>query len=219
VQVLYACQGTNLSQDQERIKSMIALKQRLEQKLAALDQESKEVQATLDAVNGILLEKGFRRVNIADAKKPEKEAAKTAAAEPKQPASIKESKPTGYQGGEPENVIPLKSVNDESLALIYVEKDNSIHVLPDESKHFSVNTPPFANFLVERVLAKMQDKDAELVRQKQLIPEQMFSYNIIREGEFIREIVIHNVDEERFKELKSSIRWTLEKMHEKMKTQ
>jgi len=219
VQVLYAFQGTNLSQDQERIKSMIALKQRLEQKLAALDQESKEVQATLDAVNGILLEKGFRRVSIADAKEPEKEAAKIAVAEPKQPVPIKESRPTGYQGGEPENVIPLKSASDESLALIYIEKDNSIHVLPDESKHFSVNTPPFANFLVERVLAKMQDKDAELVRQKQLVSDQMFSYNIIREGEFIREIVVHNVDEERFKELKSSIRWTFEKMHEKMKTQ
>jgi hypothetical protein len=45
----------------------------------------------------------------------------------------------------------------------------------------------------------------------------MFSYNIVREGEFIREIVLKNVDEERFKELKSSVRWTLEKMHEKMK--
>ena len=46
----------------------------------------------------------------------------------------------------------------------------------------------------------------------------MFSYNIVREGEHIREIVIKNVDEERLKELKSSIRWTFEKMYEKMKS-
>ena len=65
----------------------------------------------------------------------------------------------------------------------------------------------------------MQDKDNELVRQKQLTPDKMFSYNIVREGDLIREIVIRNVDEERFKELKSSIRWTLDKMHEKMKSQ
>jgi len=129
-----------------------------------------------------------------------------------------EEESTGYRGGEPENVIPLKTVGDESLAIIYVEKD-SIHVLPDESKNFSVNTPPFGNFLVERVLAKMQDKDNELVRMKQLAPEKMFSYNIIRENDLIREIVVRNVDEERFKELKSSIRWTLEKMYEKMKGQ
>ena len=131
----------------------------------------------------------------------------------------KANKSTAYKGGKSENVIPLKTANDESLALIYVEKDNSIHVLPDESKHFSVNTTPFSNFLVERVLAKMQDKDAELVRLKQLNPEQMFSYHIIREDDLIREIVMANVDEERFKELKSSIRWTLEKMYEKMKLQ
>ncbi len=46
----------------------------------------------------------------------------------------------------------------------------------------------------------------------------MFSYNIVREGELIREITIKNVDEERLKELKSSIRWTFEKMYEKMKS-
>jgi hypothetical protein len=194
---------------------MIALKQRLEQKLLALETETKEVQDTLDAVNSILLEKGFKRVTLKDAEPP-KETPK--AAEVKvEPAPIKESKPTGYQGGEPENVIPLKTANEESLALIYIEKDNSIHVLPDESKHFSVNTAPFGNFLVERVLAKMQDKDAELVRLKQLSPDKVFSYNIVREGEFLREIVIRNADEERFKELKSSIRWTLDKMYEKMK--
>ena len=46
----------------------------------------------------------------------------------------------------------------------------------------------------------------------------MFSYNIVREGELIREIIIKNADEERLKELKSSVRWTFEKMYEKMKT-
>jgi hypothetical protein len=197
---------------------MVALKQRLEERLAKLDAEAKELQATLDAVNGILLEKGFRRGNIKEAEA--QAAAREASPEYRQEeAEPKASRPTGYQGGEPENVIPLKTVNDESLAIIYIEKDNSIHVLPDESKHFNVNTTPFSNFLVERVLAKMQDKDAELVRLKQLTPEKMFSYNIVREDDLIREIVIKNVDEERLKELKSSIRWTFDKMYEKMKIQ
>jgi hypothetical protein len=46
----------------------------------------------------------------------------------------------------------------------------------------------------------------------------MFAYNIVREGDLIREIIIRNVDEERLRELKSSIRWTLEKMYEKTKS-
>jgi len=107
-------------------------------------------------------------------------------------------------------------LNEEPLAIIYVEK-NSLHVLPDESKSFSVNTPPFNHFLVERILARMQEKDSELVRMGQLTSDKMFAYNIVREGEFIREIIIKNVDEERLKELKSSLRWTFEKMYEKMK--
>jgi hypothetical protein len=210
-----------MSQDQERVKAMVALKQRLEEKLAKLDAETKEIQGTLDAVNAILLEKGFKRGSLKDAETQAKEAPKEAPKEPAAPTPPpppKASRSTGYGGGEPENVIPLKTINDDSLAIIYVEKD-SIHILPDESKHFSVNTPPFSNFLVERVLAKMQDKDSELVRQKQLTPDKMFSYNIMREEDQIKEIVIRNVDEERFKELKSSVRWTLEKMYEKMKTQ
>jgi len=209
-----------MSQDQEKMKAMLALKQRLEKRIGELDAEGKELQATLDTVNLMLLEKGFRRGSLKDAEAPERAESKEAPTQPepsKPEAAPKEPRPLGYRGGEPENVIPLKASNEESLAIIYVEKD-SVHILPDESKHFSVNTPPFSNFLVERVLAKMQDKDSELVRLKELTPDKMFSYNIVREGEFIREIVIRNVDEERFRELRSSIRWTLEKMYEKMKS-
>jgi hypothetical protein len=209
-----------MSQDQEKMKAMLALKQRLEKRIAELDAEAKELQATLDTVNSILLEKGFRRASLKDAEATERPESKEAPIQPepsKHDTAPKEPRPIGYHGGEPENVIPLKASNEESLAIIYVEKD-SVHILPDESKHFSVNTPPFSNFLVERVLAKMQDKDSELVRLKQLTPDKMFSYNIVREGEFIREIVIRNVDEERFRELRSSIRWTLEKMYDKMKS-
>ena len=91
-----------------------------------------------------------------------------------------------------------------------------MHVLPDESKKFNVNTPPFYPFLVERVLEKMREKDGELVRIGDLTLEKMFNYDIISENDLIREIVIRNVSEDRLRELKSSIRWTFEKMFEKI---
>ncbi len=194
-----------MSQDQERTKALLALKQRLEKRTAELEEELAEIKVSLEAVNTIILEKGFKRGNL-----------KETEAQPKTEVAIREPPSEGYKGGEPENVIPLKTVTDESLAIIYVE-NNAVHVLPDESKRFSVNTPPFTSFLVERVLTRMQEKDSELVRLKQLAPEKMFAYSIIQEDDLIREIVIKNVDEERLKELKSSIRWTLEKMYEKMK--
>lgn len=197
-----------MSQDSERIKALVAFKARLEKRLEELDSEAKEFKAMLDVVSSILLEKGFRRGDLKEVAPKAVEEAPSAVA--------KEEKPALQHVMEPESVIPLKAMNDESLAIIYVNKD-SMHVLPDESKSFSVNTPPFSHFLVERVLAKMQEKDNELVRMGQLTPDKMFAYNIIREGDLIREIVIKNFDEERLRELKSSIRWTLEKMYDKMR--
>jgi hypothetical protein len=204
-----------LAQDTEKMKSMLAFKKRLEEQLDRLTAEINEVQATLDTVNQILLEKGFKRGDI-------KEVPASPAPIPKEVVLPKhESEPPKpmptQQHAEPESVIPLKTMADEPLALMYFDKQ-SIHLLPDESKNFSVNTPPFTNFLVEKVFSKMQEKDKELVRLGQLSTEKMFSYNIVREGDLIREIIIKNADDERLKELKSSIRWTFEKMYEKMKS-
>jgi hypothetical protein len=199
------------------MKTLVAFKKRLEDQLERLNDETKEAQAALDTVNSILLEKGFKRGDIKEvpaeppAPMPKEVVLPQPAVEPPIPAT------PAAPAAETETVIPLKTMAEEPLALMYFEKQ-SIHVMPDESKNFSVNTPPFSNFLVEKIFLKMQEKDKELVRLGQLTPERMFSYNIVREGEHIKEIIIKNVDEERLKELKSSIRWTLEKMYEKMKS-
>jgi hypothetical protein len=201
-----------LAQDPEKMKSLIAFKKRLEDQLEKLNAETDEVQAALDTVNLILLEKGFKRGDIKEI--PTTQAVAPVLQEvvlPKQAAE-----PTKSVASESETVIPLKTMAEEPLALMYFEK-HSIHVMPDESKNFNVNTPPFGNFLVEKVFAKMQEKDKELVRLGQLTPDKMFSYNIVREADLIKEIIIKNVDDERLKELKSSIRWTFEKMYEKIK--
>jgi hypothetical protein len=206
-----------MSQDPEKMKSLIALKKRFEDKLASLTVETKELQDSLDAVNAILLEKGFKRGDIKEVSSPQ--AMPKEVVLPHQAVQAMPEKPAPpQQPRESEGVIPLKTMSEEPLALIYFDKQ-SVHVLPDESKNFNVNTPPFSNFLIEKVFAKMQEKDAELVKAGQLKVENAFSYNIAQEQDLIREIVIRNVDDERLKELKSSIRWTLEKMYEKMKTQ
>jgi hypothetical protein len=197
--------GSEMSLDSEKLKALVDFKKKLEKQIEELDAEMKETSATLEAVNSVLLEKGFKRGDIKEVKEPKEEAP------PAVDVAVKAEKPA-----EPESVIPLKTMDDEPLAIIYVDKE-ALHILPDESKNFSVNTPPFQAFLVERVLAKMQEKDSELVRMGQLAADKIFAYNIVSEGDLIREIVIRNVDEDRLRELKSSLRWTLEKMYEKTK--
>lgn len=90
-----------------------------------------------------------------------------------------------------------------------------MRVVLAEDKEFNINTPPFTAFLVERVLAKMQEKDREAVIRGETTTDKILSYHITQEGDIIREITIQNVTPDRSLELKSTIRWTLEKMYEK----
>ncbi len=197
------------------MKALVVLKENLEKRLEALNAETSEVTVQLDAVNSVLLEKGFKRGDISEVIQKSGEAV---SAQAEKTASVgEEEKIPISEAGLPESVIPLRTTNEEPLALIYVEKEE-LHVLPDENKRFSVNTPPFNQFLVERILSRMQEKDSELVRMGQLAHDKMFAYNLVLEGDLIREIMFKNVDEERLRELKSSLRWTFEKMYEKTKS-
>ncbi|MCW3993976.1 MAG: hypothetical protein NWE85_05370 [Candidatus Bathyarchaeota archaeon] len=195
-----------MSEEAEKIKKFVAFKKKLEKRVEGLESELNELRLMLEAVNSILLEKGFKRAEIA--KTPV-----TAEVSPvKEEVLVQPPQPSA----EYENVIPLKTVTGESLATLHINQD-SLRIVLAEDKNFNINTPPFTQFLVERVLAKMQEKDSELARTGQLTTDKIFSYNIVQEGDEIHEIVVKNFDANRLRELKSSIRWTLEKMYEKTK--
>lgn len=193
----------------ERIRRLVAFKKRLEDQAEKLDTELKEVQTMLETVNSLLLEKGFRRIEIP------REAVATPLEE--KIVSVPESSSTRPQAL-PENVTQLNTSNGELLADLYWnETENSLRVVPASDKNFDINTPPFTHFLVERVLLKMQERDNELARAGHIVPDKIFCYEIKRQGNMISEINIRNIDSDRLRELKSSIRWTFEKMHEKTK--
>jgi hypothetical protein len=199
-----------MSQDADKVKRLVEIKETLEKRVQRLESSLKDSQDLLETVNSLLLQKGFKHPEISkDALKPQ-EPEKTVAPEP----SPMVENPVGT----PESVIPLRAASGELLAILHSTED-SLRVLPAEDKSFDVNTPPFTQFLVERVLMKMQERDAEMARSGGLTADKIFSFNIVREGDTVREIIVKNVDEERLRELKSSIRWTLEKMYEKMQSQ
>ena len=131
--------------DPEKMKSLIAFKKRLEDQLEKLAVETKEVQDSLDTVNTILLDKGFKRGDIKQVTEappiPKEIVLPKPEPEPPTVGAPRASEPIDH-----ESVIPLKTMAEEPLALIYFDKQG-MHVLPDESKNFSVNTPPFQNFL------------------------------------------------------------------------
>jgi hypothetical protein len=201
-----------MTQDAEKIKRLVTFKKKLEKKVEDLKTELKDLQATLETVNSILLEKGFQRAEIKEAPAP------TEISPPEQEVKAELGTGSLQPTAETESVIPLETVTGELLANLYTTQD-SMRIVLAENKDFNINTPPFTNFLVERVLTKMQEKNGELAKTGQVTPDKILSYSITRDGDIIREIIIKHVDSDRLRELKSSIRWTLEKMYEKMKTQ
>jgi hypothetical protein len=193
-------------EEKEKIRKLVEFKTKLEKRVEKAEAELEDLRVLMELVNRVLMEKSFQRAKIA---KPVAVSPPTEKTEVKEDVSVVPPK-------EFENVIPLKMVTGEPLAEIYVG-EGFMEILPSEEQDFNVNTPPFTEFLVERVLNKMQEKDREKAKKGQITPEEIFSYDVIRDGNFVRKIVFKNVSLPRRRELKSSVRWTLEKMYEKTK--
>jgi len=205
-----------LTEDKEeesiKIKKVAELRALLEKRVKEMETELEGLRVLLDFVNSALVEKGFKRAEIV---KPTP--TPTAEEELLPPAPP----PVGVEVTPPpvleyEQAIPIKTATGELLANLYISED-SLRVVLAEDKQFTVDVPPFMAFLVERVLAKMQEKDREAAGTGEIAPDKILSYSIVRDGDFLREITIRNVGGDRARELKSTIRWTLEKMFEKMR--
>jgi len=186
-------------EEKEKIKKIAKLRAVLEKRVETMETELDGLKTLLNLIDATLIKEGFKRAEVS---KPVQTAPKQAT---KQPSVTPQKKG-----------VPLKTVTGDLLAQFYIEKD-SIQITLAEDKNFDINTPPFKSFFVERVLAKMQEKDREDASKGKIDPEKILSYNIKQDGNIIREITIRNLRRERSRELKSSIRWTLEKMYERIK--
>jgi hypothetical protein len=184
----------------EKVKKVAEFRTLLEKRIREMETELEGMRVLLEFVDAALLEKGFKRAEMV---------------KPAPPPILPEAAAPPVV--EYERSVPLKTATGDLLANLYVGED-SMRVVFAEDKDFNINTPPFMSFLVERVLVKMQEKDREAAGTGEIAPEKILAYNIVREGDLVREITIQNIRPERLKELKSTIRWTLEKMYEKMKT-
>jgi hypothetical protein len=186
------------------MKKIAELRTMLEERVTKMEKELEQWRVLLDLVNTTLLKEGFRKAEIVKPTpsptmlQPAKEVAPREAPTIRQPAL------------QNDQAIDL-------LANLHINED-SMHVVLAEDKQFDINTPPFRAFLLERVLVKMQEKDREAASEGKITPDKILAYNIAREGDNIREITIRNIQPDRSRELKSTIKWTLEKMYEKTET-
>jgi len=185
-----------MSGEEEKVKKLVEFREKLERRIAEVRQELEGLQNLMEIIDDFLIEKGFKRPEISGIEEAKREKEKIEV-------------PAGYVE------FPIKTPMGEKLATMYIG-DGVVRVVLNKDKNFRDNIPPFRQFLIDRVLLKMQEKDREAARKGEITPDKILSYSIVKEGDVIKEIIIRNVSEERIRDLKSSIRWTLEKMYEKM---
>lgn len=190
----------NENEEKENIKKIAKLREILEKRVIEMETELDGLKTLLNLIDTTLVKQSFKRAELPKIIQSQSEIETY-----KKVSPIKEKKG-----------IPLKTVTGDLLAQIYSEKDLVIISLPEDKK-FDINIPPFTSFFVERVLAKMLEKDKEDAEKGKLDPDKIISYEIKQDGNILNQITIRNLRAERSRELKSSIRWTLEKMFERMK--
>jgi len=113
--------------------------------------------------------------------------------------------------------VVLKTNSGEPLATFYTGGRSAL-VLVASDKKFNVNVSPFKGWFIEKVLEKMREKDEANLRAGVLKQEEVFAYKIQCDGELLIQIQIENVNPDRVKELKTSLRWTLERVYEKTRS-
>lgn len=182
--------------DEEILSKLMDLRSYLEKRLKELEEESERLKTLSKIVEEVVISKSFK------------------VAETLQPVPPKEEPP--IPTSEPAESIPLKTSQGVLLADMFITPQN-VRIVPVEALTFSVNTPPFQTFFISRILESMKVKDDEAVRQGEFLPEQALSYDVVTEGDVIREVAVRNYgDERRLMEIKSTCRWTLEKMYERI---
>ena len=217
-------------------RDIAELKKYLEEKAAKLENELSMTRLSLKLINEALTKVSFKpasklveqpqkAVAIAEADqvvRPSASIAATpvpersvydrpAAAEVRQSAQPAESRTIEPQ----EQGFPIKSKTGEDLGT-FIVGDSSVRILPRPDLALSPRTPPFQSFFIDRVIGEMKRKDEMAVDAGSKDPMSIVEHQVLLEGDVIKEIRINNIDEDsRIRELRSSIRWTFERMLEK----
>lgn len=181
--------------ESDRVKALAELKKRLEERVAGLERELELMKLCISLVDESLTKISF---------KPAAEVM----AQPR--LEVQLATPSEVEGS-------IRSKLGVLLAKFYTGADY-IKVVPTSNIEFNVKTPPFTSFLLNKFLEGMRRGDADKVERGELEPGKAITFDVKLEGDIIKEIVVRNVREDRqFKEVKNAVRWTLERMYEKMR--
>jgi len=199
-----------MAKEREEVEKLLQSKARIEKRISRLEGELDHLRHLVSVVDKFLAAKSFK---VAGAARPAPPSASTPT--PSRPAQAVERVPPPSTARK--KTAPLKSSDGTFLGTVFIG-DNEVRVVPSENIKFNVNTPPFNQFLITKVLGGMVAKDREEAMAGAITPDETLTYQVVEDGDILKEVVVRNCgDDKRTATLRNSIRWTLEKMYEKMR--
>jgi hypothetical protein len=114
---------------------------------------------------------------------------------------------------EPKSTPLLNKAGNLELGIVETS-EQAIRFLPAEHAVYDITRGAFARFFVERILGKFQQEDRHRVENGEIEWEDAFDFEVHEDDNILGEMVIRNYgDENRLKEILSTLRWALEKTY------
>lgn len=172
--------------DEEKVKALAEIKEYLERRVSELTREIETLRKLIQFVDEELAARSFKKPKIVE--KP----------------------PPRVEPGVGGRIRVLKSRSGENLATVTVTS-NEIRFIINPNITVTSDMRPFSSFLIRKVLDAMSRADAERVEKGTLPPGHELSYEVILDGDRVKEIIVRNFREEhRLREIINAVRWTLE---------
>jgi hypothetical protein len=188
------------------IRKLLKMRVDLEERTEQLQTEIEDLKLAMTEIDKAIVKQGFRQPS------PVFQSMK-----PVEPNSEEYRQPVAATTETIADGSSIQAKDGTILGRVHVD-DDTIVFTPREGLTFMKSTPPFQSFLLDRVLANMRKTDEVRAASGEITLEQVLSYKVEADGEIIKSLNVNNYGgERRLREIQSSIRWSLDKMYDKLR--
>ena len=190
-------------------RKLLKIRNDLEERTEQLQIELEDLKTAMSEVDKAIVGQGFHKPMLQpELSKPVK---------PKSEARSTEVKSYEMKNSEQSQGSSIQAKDGTILGKVQVT-ENILTFIPREGLNFTVSIPPWQSFLIDRVLANMKTTDEARATTGEITPEQILSYQVEMDSELIKSLTIRNYgSDRRLREIQSSLRWSLDKMYDKMR--
>jgi len=188
------------------IRKLLKMRVDLEERTERLQTEIEDLKLAMTEIDKAIVKQGFRQPS------PVFQSMK-----PVEPNPEEHRQPVAATTETIADGSSIQAKDGTILGRVHVD-DDTIVFIPREGLTFMKSTPPFQSFLLDRVLANMRKTDEVRAASGEITLEQVLSYKVEADGEIIKSLNVNNYGgERRLREIQSSIRWSLDKMYDKLR--